>query len=183
MRHRPAAATLIVGMFVAACATSSPPGGGPSVGGLPSAAVEPDVSAQPASAPAPGGGDPYALPATTWTGGLLHLEVTGGYEATFELPLTMGTTSGGRTVLTYANQDPDDERYAVGQVVIGIVSQADSIGIDVPPLDVLGPCAYAFSAADPGALAAELSCADDLQALVSGDPRELTIIGTFSAGN
>jgi hypothetical protein len=113
---------------------------------------------------------------------MLHLAVAGGYEATIQLPLRSGTTAGGSTTLLFENTDPDAP-YSLGEVRLSFVFQADAISIMAGGLVVQGPCAYAFTRVEAGDLAGTLSCGDDLQALVEGDPREITITGTFDAAS
>jgi hypothetical protein len=138
------------------------------------------------AAPTPGGAletsGPYTLPAGTWSTGLLHLEVAGGVTLVLDLPLASGETGDGRTTLHYENFDEQLEEYSIGSVVISFFLDADSIGIDAGGLQVLGPCDYTFDRAVAGDLAGDFACAEDVQAQFQGDPREVTIVGSFTGG-
>jgi hypothetical protein len=137
-------------------------------------------SATPGEASAPL--DVYQLPEGRWVGGgEIHLEITGGYEGEFDLPLMSGETAAGRTTFTFEHQDPGDTTWSLGQVRISFFPDADSLGIVAGGLRVLGPCSFTLGSVAEDHLAGELVCDEDLQAQFEGDPRELTISGSFEA--
>jgi hypothetical protein len=112
---------------------------------------------------------------------MLQLEVAGGHAAVLKLPQASGTTAAGRTTLTFEHRDPGDSRWSLGVVRISFFPQADSIGIEVGGLVVQGPCDYALALVQVDRLEGALTCDDDLQATFQGDPRKVTLRGSFSA--
>jgi hypothetical protein len=112
---------------------------------------------------------------------MLQLEVAGGHRAVLKLPQASGATAGGRTTLTFEHRDPGDSGWTLGVVRVSFFPQADSIGIEAGGLVVQGPCDYALDTVQVDRLEGALTCDDDLQAAFQGDPRKVTVRGSFSA--
>jgi hypothetical protein len=182
--------TLGLGLLLAACgpAATGPAGGaGPTATPQGSRAVTGATgtssvpTAAQTSAPTAGVVDVYRLPEGPWAGqGSLRIEVAGGYSVVLELPLAGGTTAAGRTILTFERTDPGDSRWSLGRVRLSFFPQADSVGIEAGGLVVQGPCNYALGTIEIGKLGGELTC-NEVQAAFQGDPREVTIRGSFTA--
>lgn len=185
MRRSPRfAVPLILGALVGGCATgaaSTEPSAARSSAASAPESQAPAQSVTPTQQPLETGG-PYALPEGIWSTGMLHLEVAGGVTLVLDLPLASGETGAGRTTLRYENFDEQMEEYSIGSVVISFFLDADSIGIEAGGLQVLGPCDYTFERVVAGDLAGDFACAEDVQAQFQGDPREVTIVGTFTGG-
>jgi hypothetical protein len=164
-------------------ATSGPvPTGAASTGAAPTGGAPATVI----PAPSPGGASPAVsvnqLSEGRWTaGGEIHVDIAGGYEGGFDLPLMAGDTAAGRTTLTFQRQDPGDTTWSLGLVRISFFPGADSIGIEAGGLRVQGPCTITLASVSDDHLAGEIACGEDLQASVEGDPREMTISGSFDA--
>jgi hypothetical protein len=174
-------AGVALGSILIGCGGAGPTAA-PGAGTATLAATPGPTEARPTEGPpvAPAG-DPYRLPDGMLKGGTLHLETTGGIELELDFALVSGETASGRTILTYENHDADAP--PTGTVRLVVTYQADAIATDVGGLIAQGPCDFEFtSAVAGGLLAGSLTCSEDLQALVQGDPVEVVISGTFTAG-
>jgi hypothetical protein len=178
---------LVLGALLSACSPAPGSTSGVVATGPTPTGVAPATGAPVTVAPAPTHGSTsglsvYQLPEGRWTGGgEVHIDIAGGYDGELDLPLLSGETTAGRTILTFEHQDPGDSRWSLGLVRISFVPDADGIGIEAGGLRVQGPCRYTLGVVSADHLEGELACADDLQAQVQGDPREMTISGSFTA--
>jgi hypothetical protein len=175
-------AGVALGSMLFGCGGAGPTPAGGTAPPAATIATSVPTDSQPTSAtPGEPAGDPYRLPEGAWEGGMLHLETTGGIDLELDFPLVSGDTASGRTILTYENRD--DDTQPMGTVRLVVTYQADAIATDVGGLVAQGPCTMQFtSVVAGGLLAGSFSCSDDLQALVQGDPVEVVISGTFTAG-
>ncbi|MEW5990223.1 MAG: hypothetical protein AB1736_02610 [Chloroflexota bacterium] len=183
-RQALACGSALVVMLGACSSNPSIAASGPGTSGVPPRTQAPaSVAAVATPGQTPGGAiSVYQLSEGPWAEGTIHVEVRGGHQVDLDLPFSSGDTAAGRTTITYERLDPADSRWSPGLVRLSFFFQADSIGIESGGLVVQGPCTYAFIEVTEGSLSGDLACADDLQATVQGDPREITITGSFSGG-
>jgi hypothetical protein len=111
-----------------------------------------------------------------WNNGRIHLEVSGGVSSSFESDGT-GTTTGGRTTMTF---DKNDGKLAT--IILGEAEGA-AISVSVDGVTTMGrfgiDCEISFTQNDSAGLAADFSC-DDLNPVdASTTSSTISLTGNF----
>lgn len=150
--HYLLAITVVVGLVLAACASPAGSGEpGASSGSEPSAAAE-----------GGGGGGTGGIGVTlsdgTWTGGDVHITISGDADVTGDAPLLSSNsyTTGDSTVLTYISAD--------AELSVGVAIYSDSFAISVTTPDVVAGagttmnCSVEYHSSDDNNIDADFSC-------------------------
>jgi len=147
--------TVVVGLVLAACAS-------PAGNGEPGASSGSEPSAAAAASQGGGGGGSggigVTLPDGAWTGGDVHISISGDADVTGDAPLLSSNsyTTGGSTVLTYISAD--------AQLSVGVAIYSDSFAISVTTPDVVAgagttmSCSVEYHSSDDNNIDADFSC-------------------------
>ncbi|HUG94532.1 MAG TPA: hypothetical protein VMK30_00140 [Pleomorphomonadaceae bacterium] len=152
----PLIVTVVVGLLLAACAS-------PAGSGEPGALSGSEPSAAPAASQGGGGGGGtggigVTLPDGAWTGGDVHVTISGDADVTGDAPLisTQSYTTGDNTVLFYVSAD--------SQLSVGVAIYSDSFAISVTTPDVVAGagttmnCDVEYHSAEDNNIDADFSC-------------------------
>lgn len=152
------AATVVVGLVLAACA--SPAGSEPGA----SSGAEPPGAAEASQGGGGGGtgGIGITLPDGQWSSGDLHVAISGDVSGSYDVPLAgianSSYTEGGQTILTYVDADT--------QVSVGVAIYTDSFAISVTTAELVAgagttmKCTVEYHTADDNNIDADFSCPD-----------------------
>jgi hypothetical protein len=162
----PLIVTVVVGLVLAACAS-------PAGSGEPGASSGSEPSAAPIASQAGGGGGGtggigVTLPDGAWTGGDVHVTISGDADVTGDAPLisTQSYTTGDNTVLFYVSAD--------SQLSVGVAIYLDSFAISVTTPDVVAGagttmnCDVEYHGAEDNNIDAEFSCPNSPSFTTSG---------------
>jgi len=162
----PMTITVVVGLVLAACAS-------PAGSGEPGASSGSEPSAAPiASQGGGGGGGTGGIGVTlldgAWTGGELHVTISGDADVTGDAPLVTAQsyTTGDSTVLFYVSAD--------SQLSVGVAIYSDSFAISVTTPDVVAGagttmnCDVEYHTAEDNNIDADFSCPNSPSFTTSG---------------
>jgi hypothetical protein len=163
--HYPLVITVVVGLVLAACASPAASGEpGASSGSEPSAAAEASQGG--------GGGGTGGIGVTlsdgAWTGGEVHVAISGDADVNGDAPLLSANsyTTGDSTVLTYISAD--------AQLSVGVAIYSDSFAISVTTPDLVAGagttmnCSVEYHTADENNIDADFSCPNSPSFTTSG---------------
>ena len=158
--------TVVVGLVLAACAS-------PAGNGEPGASSGSEPSAAPAASQGGGGGGGtggigVTLPDGAWTGGDVHVTISGDADVTGDAPLIsqQSYTTGDNTVLFYVSAD--------SQLSVGVAIYSDSFAISVTTPDVVAGagttmnCDVEYHSAEDNSIDADFSCPNSPSFTTSG---------------
>jgi hypothetical protein len=145
--------TVVVGLVLAACASPAASEPGASSGAEPAAAEGSEAGGDGGS-----GGIGITLPDGAWSGGDLHVSISGDADASYDAPLNGpgSYTNGGETILSYIDAD--------GSVSVGVAINADSFSISVTTAELVAGggtttnCTVEYHTANDNNIDADFSC-------------------------